>query len=885
MIAQLLTAHPLTGAIRPLTPGLLREAFLLPRPRAFDLMPVLAAQTDAPWAESFALAPAETAAVVCAELTGLILATPDMQPEAIDLSRLTESRAARHLKALIDLWRALDDALPEGLETIRRTIAGEGIALESLPLLDVPLPANAPAAVHALRNALVARFGLAPDVVLQAWRAEQARLTDGAPPECSLGQIQRHLTDGVGPAAQDDSLTVWGIRDLVDEAEACAAMVQTLVAQGARPQNIALLIPEDTACHRHLARAFARVGVPLSGLPQASPERDLPGEALTHLLAALQTPAPAMAMASLYALPGMPWPAQTGAALAREALEGRAQPRWAAEAGGPLAEITGLIARPRPTQNDELRRRLDRFAALLPDSALRQGLQARLNLLRTYLHGQSAPDWALLTSMAAPRPQDPPEPRRCVEGVSILRETDEPWRPCRILMVLGVRDGRYPRPPANSAMFMDSEREIIAQTTGLRLQGRAERLAEGLALFRRQIALPSQRLVLFCPRQALDGSGQMPGPALALIARCIADPATPGQAVTEPEHLIRDLRRDPAARGLCQLEAAAPAMSRPGLPAEGLVQLGTDLLRLRQTENGLATPQSPSRLETLLVSPLAWLLDQAGAEPVEWLPQEWDIMTAGTLAHDVLEHLFRPGELLPSDAEIAERTPAIITEAIRRKAPFAQGALWVVERDSLTGEAILAACNWAAALRAMQAEVVANEVGLRGEWHGIGLRGFADSVLRLPGGDLLIVDHKKSRTGQRHDRMQAGWDLQTELYRAMLRNPAPPHPDAPPNPFAGANGRIGVAYHLLNDSGILCHGVEISAEAVTRIDTDISVNALAMLKERLADVGAGRIRLNSDEDADFFSKTCKFTPYALAASPLIAAFTIGATDAVDEDEE
>ena len=119
----------------------------------------------------------------------------------------------------------------------------------------------------------------------------------------------------------------------------------------------------------------------------------------------------------------------------------------------------------------------------------------------------------------------------------------------------------------------------------------------------------------------------------------------------------------------------------------------------------------------------------------------------------------------------------------------------------------------------------------------------------------------------------------------MLRNRAPRPPDAPAGPLAGANGRFGVAYHLLNDSGILCHGIEIAAEGVTPITADISVNALEMLKERLADVGAGRIRLNSDEDADFFSKTCKFTPYALDASPLIAAFTIGIGDPVDEDEE
>lgn len=82
MLEHLLTAHPVTGAIRPLTPDLLREALLLPRPDAFDPMPVLAAQTAAPWAESFALAPAETAATICAELTGLIWPQPTCVPMA-----------------------------------------------------------------------------------------------------------------------------------------------------------------------------------------------------------------------------------------------------------------------------------------------------------------------------------------------------------------------------------------------------------------------------------------------------------------------------------------------------------------------------------------------------------------------------------------------------------------------------------------------------------------------------------------------------------------------------------------------------------------------------------------------------------------------------------
>mgnify|MGYP000137295495 CR=1 FL=1 len=86
----------------------------------------------------------------------------------------------------------------------------------------------------------------------------------------------------------------------------------------------------------------------------------------------------------------------TAAALAVGSL-----PRWAAAAEGPLTEITGLIARPRPTDGEELRRRLDRFAALLPDSELRQGLQLAGMTVgagggrKTTYQEAEAPDWRM----------------------------------------------------------------------------------------------------------------------------------------------------------------------------------------------------------------------------------------------------------------------------------------------------------------------------------------------------------------------------------------------------------------------------------------------------------------------------------------------------------
>jgi hypothetical protein len=49
--------------------------------------------------------------------------------------------------------------------------------------------------------------------------------------------------------------------------------------------------------------------------------------------------------------------------------------------------------------------------------------------------------------------------------------------------------------------------------------------------------------------------------------------------------------------------------------------------------------------------------------------------------------------------------------------------------------------------------------------------------------------------------------------------------------------------------------------------------AVAMLAERLAQLGAGRVMLNTSADEGFFKKEAGFTPYALTdGSTLVTAF-------------
>ena len=46
------------------------------------------------------------------------------------------------------------------------------------------------------------------------------------------------------------------------------------------------------------------------------------------------------------------------------------------------------------------------------------------------------------------------------------------------------------------------------------------------------------------------------------------------------------------------------------------------------------------------------------------------------------------------------------------------------------------------------------------------------------------------------------------------------------------------------------------------------------LVTRLAEVGAGLVRLNSEDDRKFFEKTANLVPYALDASPLVLRFMV-----------
>ncbi|MGB7407264.1 MAG: PD-(D/E)XK nuclease family protein [Pontixanthobacter sp.] len=836
-----LVEDPRSGLQYRLTDNDLAELSLAPVAPEWSPGRALFEDVDPVWADSIANAPIETVSAVTAALEDLVSATSDLGVPSVD--NLPDSRAKRHLSALVGLWRQSGDGLPDGLAPVRHVLnLPHGRFLDSVPVVEGSLDPLAPAIMQALYRRLKDEFGS-----VSASPSTRAASAGTRLHALQGGLIEPQLDVG----GNDDSLEFFGVRDPAAAADLCAARARAMIDAGVEARDIAVLTAGDP---RQLARAFAVQGVPFSGLPADRPRRDVIGETALHLALAKRPPTPAMVLASLALSPLMPWSAQTGRDLSESLMGGDYRG----------AVLTDTIEhkelwddiRASASSLAQLRLLLDRIC-----DSLAQGDEVRARL--PGLLGEGTPDWETILRGIQIMPPTEGEPDRNLEGVSLWSAYESPWRPCRHLIVTDFIDGFYPIRPRPNPLFLDSEIAALREAMGLALHGRAEGLARGLSLFDQQIRAVSESIAFVVPSRDLSGGRVQPSAGLSLVARAIS-------GVEDASDLIVDLSRIQPEDWPVAHHHLPPLPEASELP-EALHFADEDLLALRCDDDGKPKPQSPSRLETLLVSPIAWLLGEIGAEEMSWSAEELDVMTKGTIAHDVFEHVFLKDQPVPDTDVLSAVVPEAYDRALTRHAGYLRRSSWEMERNGLGREIMAAAIGWREHLLALEAMVVGNEIWLAGRAHGVDLHGKADAILELPNGELLIVDHKKSSTAGRRRRMEAGWDLQAGLYRDMIAQPHRRDDDG----MDGLIGRkIAVAYHLMNDDGLLTSGLpQIEGSLAREMGDAVNEGALEKLAERLAELGAGRVVLNTSADEAFFKKQAGFTPYALTdGSALVIAF-------------
>ncbi len=847
----------------------------------------LAAMSEAFWQDSLQVAPEETGAEVRRALIDLVGATePD---RGIDLAAVAElgDRPRCVVRDLAKLADSLAVCLPGDLGLVRKLLdASVEAALH--PVRVNLLAGSVP--LTRWQCALVEKLNRDADRVGTPGSTELAKLLQRglsgqvrARPGSSLVALQRHLFEhDAPPAAIDKTVQCVSVRDFHQEAETAAGMAQGMLAanRDLKPADIGVLLPDDFGYTIALEDAFGLAGLPLSGRLEERWRRDLGAEAIFHFLFCRQKPAPAMALAACLSSPLMPWTTRDGAVLAKRVMDGEYNLRPPVGTGPEAAEMVDLI-RNGDSQPSGLAAALRRFADLLAAGEgfelHRERARESAEIASEALAGATAIDWTAVRRATTPRYLPTGTPARfSLEGVTVLREHHEPWRDVRHLFVLGFHQGNYPREARSSPVFSLDELHAVEQALGIDLTSGGEETHFQRTLFRRQLRAASDSVTFLISRRRVDGRAQSPSTSLVFIERLFSNDGRHRNLVLEID-AAGDRARMQYLATVSDIYIQPPREFRTRA-----LQLETDLFALQTGKNGRPRPESPSSLQTLLVSPLAWLLRRIRVEPIAWSPETASPSVIGTLVHGAFERTFRPGADLPTREELRAAVHKALDDVAIQQAPFLRGPQWRVERLHIREQTANAAEAWLDALEQLGATVVASEQWLEGTWSQLAVHGRADLILTLGEDKLLIVDYKWSSASKHFTRMEGGYDTQASIYRAMALTGGPKRnqqgqlePDASELAKRLRQGPgIGVLYFTMRDCAFLADqglpGPQLPGWRC--VSEDVARSATAAIESRIADVRSGIVSMNVTTDRETFAGHGLPT-YALDASPLVELFT------------
>lgn len=853
-----------------------------------ERLPVAAAElTDAFWAASLTQAAPETCQAIGMTLARLLEAAGPGGMFTVPDGAVTQ-RITQRLTDLDRLHVAMGRVLPPHLHAIAGLLTAAPAVLRPVTVHHIPdFPCLNPWQ-SALLDKLSPTSATPPDDRLAALLSTLQASAPTAPADTQLYLIQEGICAPAATASPSDgSIQFCAVRDPLHEAEVAAGMIQTMLDCDPHltPNRIGILLPDDPRYPTAVADAFSYAGIPLSGLVITTETRNLGREAVHGLLLCLNRPAPVMALADLLSSPLMPWHPATGMALAQTVMDGNFSLEPPDQADSATRTMLKLL-RSAPQTAADLTATLTSFRRLLSRSENLQHHRSRaeelLDQLVSLVSGAPEILWPELLRHAAPQTLTSAHKQgHWQQGVAVFSETEEPWQQVDHLLVLGFSDGHYPLREPGDAVFTDQELSSIRQTIGLACSTSAETTARKRALLQRQLAVTAKTVTVLLPRRTCLGEPVAPSATLDFIA---------GRLGTVSEALILELE---TSRGMQEARNLAVAPAAPATPPRSIsspdLSLGLDLIARNRKTDGTLRQESPSSLETMMVSPLAWLLDRLHLEARDWAPEELDIMAKGTLAHDVFEHLLPPGQPLPDPAVALPRVRELLLDAISRIKPFLMAREWKVEREHLAAEIEQAAAGWLRFLHDVHAEVLGCEVNLEGILEDLPVRGSTDQLLRLPGNRLYVVDYKKQAGKTRRERMELGYDHQASLYRTMLQTGGPTGRLADElSQHLSPENEIAVLYYMMNDQTVLADSngwLGRDLAGCYELSDDISGNALALIRERVGQLREGVVLLNSSTDEKDFPRQTGIKPYALDRSPLIRLFMKQEDELADEGDE
>jgi ATP-dependent helicase/DNAse subunit B len=413
----------------------------------------------------------------------------------------------------------------------------------------------------------------------------------------ALHHLERELFDGSGAQADaGDAVALIEASGERTEMEAVAGEVARLLADGVKPDEIAVVVRAPDRSAALIDDAFSARGIPYELERSLALDRTAPGRALVGLVRSALLDGSAEDLLAWLRAPGLlerPELAdrlesdarRAGARSAVQAREIWEEQRWpleaidrvqraAREGGGPLlrrlaAELGSLLAAP-----------WRRAAPLLEPAELAEA-QAVGGALRDL---EELADLAAADPNLAPRPEELPDLLADLEiavgvrpagpAVRVVDPLGIRARRVHSLLMCGLQEGAFPRAPRAEPFFGDSARRDLARASGLVLPQHEATLEAERYLFYAVVSRPEERLTLSwhtakelfhdAPSSGGQGAERWGGGRPASVGSTSGagrSPAPPERVGRTPERPISKLK-DPA---VIELLRDRPAWSASAL--------------------------------------------------------------------------------------------------------------------------------------------------------------------------------------------------------------------------------------------------------------------------------------------------------------------------------
>lgn len=834
------------------------------------------------WTKSYRYDPENTSKLISDSLIELLKSLGPSIKRTKVVSKKISERGRMQLCNLFELHDKMSCVLPRELELIQMLLglkkkrALKGIRVHYLQPIVRLNPWQECLVTH-LNSHVIGEADLSQELTLLY---EQFLSWDsGGSSVKGLSHLQKNL---FGRQVDNKATLLSGmqwlsVRDYLQEIEVVAGIIQVLGdKQKVKPCDIGVLIPKKQSYTQSLKDIFDYAGIPLSGLELTSCQRDHAKEFLYNFLLCRRSISPSpMLLASICCSPLLPWK-DDASLIAQKVMDGMYLPTILKQYPEEHQKTGWVINGRQVVSVDGLIKALKGLLVVVNKgngSAEMCGEAKTLILsLLAYQHKNEDVDWEDLLRMCRPNTVVASESVPInLEGVKVFYSESEPWQKVKHLFVLGFTEGQYPQNQSTAIVIPDADR-VILNNVGVPLKTLEESLYIQRLRFKRQIFSAKQSITFTLPK--LDGAGnrQSPSSTLGYIAQLFN--------INASEDLLLDLEIENDQKKVKNLPiiTGIPVTHPRKLFSKDL-ELGENLLTKRKDRRGETAAESPSGLEKLMVSPLAWLFNRYGISSKEWSPEGMDVLVIGSIAHGVLEKIFHKNEPLPQRGRIAGRVEKNFKDVLEADYPYLLTQAWQVERKENIKMITEAALAWYDYLVVNKLEVIAEEEWLRGRFNRHPIHGKADLICRSDKGELLVVDYKTSKSTNRKKMMEKGFDHQGTLYSQMLGTGA--ISDEMPVKLKNQlkkSSPISTLYYTLRDQTVLGDSSAATLKDTEVVNQSISSNSFQKIKERMSDIRKGRVSLNRVGDDSLIKDTTGVTPYALGDSPLIGIFMI------EEDE-